>query len=147
MAASTWALIGNAVAAVFGVPLAVVIAASAGALLAKHKAELPPWRSFGRALLWVLVGCIVAQGLAEIITWLRTTPGLPPPAPVSPGLLGLLALLVSCFGPRSLPLLIDMLPVVLRSLVGRVAPEVAQPPPPDPASLPKPDGGQDVPPR
>jgi hypothetical protein len=137
-AAGAWPFVAEAISGIFGVPLAVVIASLAGAFLAKHKTELPPWKAVLRSLLWAFVGCVVAQGVAGIIMAMSSAS---PPTPVSPGLLGFLAMLASGLGPKAWPLLYELVPVVVRSLVGRIAPE-ANPPKDKPT-----DGGSDATPR
>jgi hypothetical protein len=108
-AASGWmSTVGNVAVQLVGVPLPVVIAALAGALLARvYLPPLPFGAALLRAFLWLLVGCIGSQGVAEIIT---VTASISVPV----GLLGGLAMLVSGLGPKLWPVLVEQAPLMLK---------------------------------
>jgi len=104
-----------------GVPLPVVIGATAGALLARGAQDPVP---FGKAVirtgLWIIVGCVCAQGAQAVIGW-----GMGKELPV--GVLGFSALLICLLGPRLLPILQEQAPQLLKRWISKVGGSDAPP--------------------
>lgn len=107
-AAAAWlSAAGDIVTHLLGVPLPVVIASIAGAFLAR--VYLPPL-AFAAALvrsgIWVIVGCVLSQGISAA-------------ASLQVGWLGMLALAVSGLGPKLWPVLVEMAPELLQAGIAR----------------------------
>jgi len=99
---------GEVAVQLLGVPLPVVVGATAGALLARGTQEPASFLQAGlRSLLWIVIGCVCAQGAQAILGW-----ALGAALPV--GVLGFAALLFSGLGPKLWPVLTDQAPLVLR---------------------------------
>jgi len=99
---------GDVAVHLLGVPLPVVVAAIAGALLARvYLPALLFAAAFGRSIVWIIAGCVTAQGISSIAT-----------LPV--GVLGLIALLASGLGPKLWPVLVETAPQLLKSWLSKI---------------------------
>ena len=112
---------GEIAVQLLGVPLPVVVGATAGALLARGSQEpVPFWKAGLSTLVWIIVGCVCAQGAQAIVGWAM---GAALPA----GVLGFGALLSSLLGPKLLPVLNEQAPAVLRRWLGKIGGSDAPP--------------------
>jgi hypothetical protein len=107
--AAAWlSFAGNVAVQLLGVPLPVVVAAIAGALLARVYLPTIAFASaLGRSVLWVVTGCVTAQGVSAVVT-----------LPV--GVLGISALLISGLGPRLWPVIVDASPELLKNFLSKL---------------------------
>jgi len=107
--ATGWlAAAGEVAVQLLGVPLPVVVGATAGALLARGSQDPAPfWKAGLRTSLWIVVGCVCAQGAQAVLAWAMG-------AVLPIGVLGFAALLFSGLGPKLWPVLTDQAPLVLR---------------------------------
>jgi hypothetical protein len=112
--AAAWlAMAGDVAIQLLGVPLPVVVAAIAGALLARvYLPTLAFAAALGRSMVWAIVACVGSQGASAAIGVASVT--------VPVGALGLVALLLSGLGPKLWPVLVEQAPLMLRGWLGKL---------------------------
>lgn len=104
VAAGWFAAAGDAAMQVLGVPLTVVMAAAAGAFLARSYQEPAPlWRAFAGSSAWVVVGCAGAPFMASFVPAL-TQKFLGLAVQVPSGAVAFVAACICGLGPFALPL-------------------------------------------
>lgn len=111
--ASSFASISAAAVEILGVPLPVVLAAIAGAFIARSYAPSGNFFASAAATIgWAVAGCV----LAPLASWLlKVATGVEAPANVQAGL----ALLVSAFLPIALPIVREKLPEIIKHWLDR----------------------------
>ena len=120
-------VVGDVALQLLGVPLPVVMAAVGGSLLARsYLPTLTFWAALGRSALWMVIGCVGAQGLSAVVAVTGSTPAV--------GLLGILALAISGLGPKAWPVLVAQTPIVVKTWTAKLG--GSQPPPEDPNAKP-----------
>jgi len=121
-AAGWFAQAGEIAVQLLGVPLPVVLAAIAGAFLARTYQEPCSYISaLGRSFGWVVFGCAGAQAAVAITSTASETFKVPV------GALAFIALLISGLAPKLWPVLVEQAPIVLRRVLRLVGGSSAKP--------------------
>ena len=121
-AAGWFSQAGEIAVQLLGVPLPVVLAAIAGAFLARTYQEPCSYLSaLGRSVGWIVFGCAGAQAAVAVTSAATESFKIPV------GALAFLALLISGLAPKLWPVLVEQAPIVLRRVLRMIGGSSAKP--------------------